>query len=463
MSAVAAWVTGRWRWFVGLGAMWLLIAVPSFPGRANFDTISMVENMDAGAYTDWWSPLLMIAWKPFYELGFGLGFILLGQIAAMFVAVGALVRPLFRTQWAAVLAAAAVCLFPTSYAMLINVIRDTWFTVAILGCLAVVYRTRQPRPIHGALLALGLLTVMAARQNGVPVVMVLAGAAALHWGFVARYRTTVRRAAAAVVVGVIVGVAVFGLAQAMVRVADVEATGPEAVLYYVDVDEMSTRVGEFLVPDVFLRQPVTLDQLAEERNYRLEHVEQWMDLRLPPEDRPAAREAWIDAVTEHPVVYLQSRWQLFTRQAGWSGAPLEAHFPTDVSNAEFPLRWPGLAERASGYLEMFDGGEWYQGGFVHRGWPYVVVAGIAAWRLGRRAPLLFTIPAIQGAVFAGLFFLAPISKARLIYPVYALGLVALVYLFAAGNQMSDAHVEQASAMGASPGGEGKPARASEPG
>ena len=358
----------------------------------------------------------------------------------MFAAVGVLVRPLFRTQWAAIAAAATVCLFPTSYAMLINVIRDTWFTVAILGCLAVVYRTRRPRPIHGALLALGLLTVMAARQNGAPVVMVLAGAAALNWGFVERYGRTVLRAGAAIAIGVIAGVVVFGLTQAMVRVADVEATGPETVLYYVDVDEMSTRVGEFLVPDVFLREPVTLDQLAEERNYRLEHIEQWMMLRLPAEDRPAAREAWIDAVTEYPVVYLQSRWQLFTRQVGWSGSPLEAHFPTEVSNAEFPLRWPGLAERASGYLEMFDGGEWFEGGFVHRGWLYVAVAAIAAWRLGRRYPLLLTIPVAQVAVFAGLFFLAPISKARLIYPVFALGLIASVYLISdkrAGEHEAD--------------------------
>ncbi len=461
MRAIARWGAGRWRWLVGLAALWLLIAAPSFPGRANLDTILMVENMDAAAYTDWWSPLLMIAWKPFYELGFGLGFILLGQIAAMFVAVGALVRPLFRTQWGAVIAAAAVCLFPTSYAMLVNVIRDTWFTVAIVGCLAVIYRTRDPRPMHGALLALGLVTVMAARQNGVPVVMVLAGATALHWGFVTRFRQPLRRAAAVLGIGVIVGTLVFGLAQAMVRVADVEATGPETVLYYVDLDEMSTRVGEFLVPDEFIRIPVTLDQLAEERNYRLEHIEQWMVLRLPAEDRPATREAWIDAVTEYPVVYLQGRWQLFTRQAGWSGSPLEAHFPTDVSNAEFPLRWPGLAERASGYLEMFDGGEWFEGGFVHRGWLYVAVAGIAAWRAGRRYPLLFTIPLAQGAVFAGLFFLAPISKARLIYPVYALGLIALVYLIV--GPTSHATVRQASAMGASSGGEGKPARASEPG
>ena len=53
----------------------------------------MVRDMDAGVHTDWWCPILMMLYRPFYELGFGIGFILLGQVSG-FISVGALIRPL---------------------------------------------------------------------------------------------------------------------------------------------------------------------------------------------------------------------------------------------------------------------------------------------------------------------------------------------------------------------------------
>ncbi|MEM8621102.1 MAG: hypothetical protein AAGF73_15395 [Actinomycetota bacterium] len=411
-------------------ATWALIAVPVFPGRANNDTINMVEELRAGEYTDWWSPLLMMVWKPFYEIGFGLGFILLGQIAVFFVGIAALIRPLFVRTWPAVATAVAICLFPTSYAMLINVIRDTWMTVAVVGCLAVIYRSRRPAPIHGALLLLGCFGIVAARQNGVFVIVVIAAAAIMHWGLLpnAVHRSIVRRGLFAAAVGVVVGAGFFVTAQLLVRVTDVTPTGPETSTYYVDLDEMSTRVGEMLVPEVMIRDTLTLDDLAVNRNYNSDAIGPLVFRRLPPEDRPVATDAWRDAITTYPRVYLQARWQMFTRQLGWSGAPLEPYFPTEVSAEAFPPRSLRLSELSTSYLSMFDAGFWQQSGIVHRPWIYVAISVAAAWRFGRRWPLLYTIPGIQVAVFAGLFFLTPISKVRLVYPVYAVGLVSFAFL-----------------------------------
>lgn len=55
------WLRCRWPWLVGLLIVLVLVVVPTFPGRANHDTDQMVRDMSAGVYTDWWSPLLMMA------------------------------------------------------------------------------------------------------------------------------------------------------------------------------------------------------------------------------------------------------------------------------------------------------------------------------------------------------------------------------------------------------------------
>lgn len=430
------WLRARWPWLVGLAVVQLLIVVPTFPGRANHDTDQMVQDMDVGVYWDWWSPLLMMAWRPLYELGFGIGYTQMGTVAVAFAAVGSLIRPLFSRQWSAVLGAAVICLFPTVYTMLISVIRDSWFTVAVVATLAVIFRTRRPAPIHGALLLLGLASIVAARQNGALVVVVLTFAACANWGLLRVQSSAVRRIATWSAVSLAVGIAALVGVRVLYAVTDVVPTGPETATFYVDLDEMSTRVGRILVPDEFLVEPVTLTDLAAARNYTIESpLRERLVLRLPPADRPVVEQAWREAVREYPYVYLQARWQMFTRQIGWSGAPGESHYPTDGTSRIFHPRSPQLSELATGYLEMFDGGNWYQGGFLHRAWIYLAVAGLAAVRFGRRWPVLFAIPATQIAVLASLFFLSPIAKSRLVFAVYLLGLVAGAYALLGGRAL----------------------------
>jgi hypothetical protein len=424
------WLLIRWRWVIGLVIVLLVVAGPTFPGRANHDTDAMVQNMDTGSYTDWWSPILMMAWRPLYEIGVDIGWIQIGQIVAVFVGVAALIRPLFVRQWHAVAATIVICLFPTTYGMLINVIRDTWFTAAVVGTLGVIYRTRTPSPVHGALLLLGLLAIVAARQNGVVVVIVLSFAAAANWGLLRVERSRMWRVVTWSGLAIAAGVLFYGGTQLITRITDVTVTGPETATFYVDLDEMSTRVGHVLVPDVYIVDSLTLDDLAQDRNYTADGLNGLVRLRLPPEDRPAAARAWREAVLEHPRVYLQARWQMFTRQVGWSGSPAEAYYPTEGTSAIYSPWSPRLSELGTSYLAMFDGGSWQLGGFLHRPWIYIVVAIAAAIRHGRRWPVLYTVPAVQVSVLAGLFFLSPISKVRLAYPIFVLGLVAATYLLA---------------------------------
>jgi hypothetical protein len=256
----------RWSWFVALAVVELLVVVPVFPGRANHDTDAMFREMVAEQYTDWWSPVLMALWRPFHELGFGIGFILAGQTAVLFAAVGSLVSPLFRRRWSAIAVTIVICLWPTTYAMLINVIRDTWFTVAVVAGLAVVFRARSPTAIHGSLLAASLVVIMAARQNGVLTLLALSFAAAAHWGLL-RARSRTRRVAlwgALAVVGVLLSLVAV---EAMKGVISVQASGPETATFFVDLDELSTRSGTMLIPAAYRLDDVTIGDLAIERNY----------------------------------------------------------------------------------------------------------------------------------------------------------------------------------------------------
>jgi hypothetical protein len=435
VTASLRWVWARWRWLGGLAVTLVLVAGPTFPGRANHDTDAMVRNMDAGAYTDWWSPLLMMAWRPFYEVGIDIGFIQIGQISVFFVAVGVLVRPLCTKQWPAIALTLALCVFPPTYAMLTNVIRDTWFTTAVVASLAIVFRLRRPTALHGALLALSFLAIVASRQNGLVTVMVLAFVAAAHWRLLTTTRSAIARTVTWGALSVAVCIGLFGVTQITNRLADVTPTGPETATFYVDLDDMSTRVGRVLIPSVYVRDTLTLDELAEERNYSADSVKSRVFLRLPPDDRPAATTAWREAVLEYPYVYLQSRWQMFTRQIGWSGSPLEAHYPTEGTSALYHPWSARLSALSTSYLEMFDGGDWQRGGVLHRPWLYLVIAAAAAGWYGRRWPLLYAIPAVQLSVLASLFFLSPISKARLVYPCFVLGSVAAAYLILGGRAL----------------------------
>jgi hypothetical protein len=130
---------------------------------------------------------------------------------------------------------------------------------------------------------------------------------------------------------------------------------------------------------------------------------------------------------------------------GATRSPLEAHYPTEVSAHVYPPWSSRLSTLSTSYLEMFDGGDWQQGGFLHRPWLYVAAAAAAAVRFGRRWTVLFTIPVVQASVFAGLFFLSPISKTRLVYPVFVLGLVAVTYLLVGGRALLEEQVRRGDA------------------
>jgi hypothetical protein len=88
-------------------------------------------------------------------------------------------------------------------------------------------------------------------------VIVLTFVVTAHWNLARVERSAMARVAVWVAGGMAVGVIDLGATKLIMRAADVRATGPETAMFYVDLDEMSTRVGKVLVPEVYMREPLT--------------------------------------------------------------------------------------------------------------------------------------------------------------------------------------------------------------
>ena len=89
--------------------------------------------------------------------------------------------------------------------------------------------------------------------------MVLTLVVAAHWNLARVERSAMVRVAVWVAGGLAVGVICLGATQLITRATNVKATGPEAATFYVDLDALNTPVGEMLVPDVYMREPLALD------------------------------------------------------------------------------------------------------------------------------------------------------------------------------------------------------------
>ena len=85
-------------------------------------------------------------------------------------------------------------------------------------------------------------------------------------------------------------------------VEGVAAEHPETAVFVGDLDEMSTRVGENLMPSAVADPPLTMDEFRSSSIYALDTLwfyGQRASLRQPPEVHAQIRDAWVDAVKEH--------------------------------------------------------------------------------------------------------------------------------------------------------------------
>ena len=428
-AIVQCW-RAHWRWFVVVSALLLLVGLPNFPGRWNTDTAVMVEQIRARRYDDVWSPFITWIWQPFYAIGIGAGWLMLGQVVVIALSVGVVLRRLgVPGAWAPPLTF-ALCVSPVFYASAISVMRDTWFLCALLVAIGCVLSAPRRRTV--VLLVVAVVLAIASRQNAAPAIAIVVVWASWRWGkWGGRARIV-----AAISAGIVAPLAVVLSLAVWESAIDVDQEHPETAVFVGDLDEMSGRVGQVLMPASVVDPPFTLDEFRTSSIYSLDTL--WFfnrraSLRQTDAVHADIARAWRDSVREYPIVYLKGRWRLFTRQIGWSGPPSIAYFPADIGTTRSPRpHFPEAAAKASTYLSWFaHNGDWRFGGLVHRAWLWwALVAATAAWqwiRFRRRTYTWFAL--IVAAHLSALFFVAPHGQFRFVefaVEVAQLSLVAAV-------------------------------------
>lgn len=436
------------------GALWVLaaVAVPSWPGRINNDTVAFLRDIDDRDITNWGTPILQYLWMPFRDLGIDLGPVLVLQIAIVYLALVVILESMGIATARAALIGCLVCVHPVTYGLLSAVIRDTWFLALWLLALAI-GRTHR---ISGGRRLAAMVTVVffayAARQNGIAIAPPLL--------FVASQGVRDRRGrqlgapTRAVLAGVLTALIIFAMSL-LTMVLPIRHERPGSV-YMWDLVRFSLRSEQMLLPHELNPDGIDIDQLRELATpYNLDELlfrERRVPMMLDERGNAAAQTAWVRLVRDDPVEYLRMRWQLMSRQIGLSGNTRNPFLPTSIDN-QFDIgpAFPGLAERATDYQLTFNQGDvWWVGGAVHRAWPMLLVAAAAAIMalLRRRtAPVAVDVAVTCAGVLATVFFFAPQLQFRFVAPVVVVSLVSAVALARPG---SSAPADASAAMPARP-------------
>lgn len=151
------------------------------------------------------------------------------------------------------------------------------------------------------------------------------------------------------------------------------------------------------------------------------------------------RNLWLQAIREHPVEYMRAKWQMWTRQIGWSGAPWQVyHAGVDPNPWGYKIAHPRLNRAVIHYLERF-GPPRLTGAGLERVWVYFVPlgAGVLLYTRSKR-PAHRIIAWLCVGAFAhvlSVFFGAMGVQYRYSYPVVIVAAVAAVTLVADGLRL----------------------------
>ena len=377
-------------------AIWVLFA----PGKFLPDSLFEYNQALHHAHTDWHAPILEGVWGFFRTPP---QYVLLLFTAMIMVSAMLLVGSETSVTWAAV-SVALVCLWPMSIDVIITISKDDWFAgfffagVAV-SAYAVQTRGRARTVAFASIGALWWLAVAARHNAVVPIACVLI----FGWPIVAvhgRRRWWSRHGAKRV--GLSLAVAVGMLLTQHVYTSVIvrpRHTHPEQVGFQFDLAALSLRTDRMLLPASSLRPGTDLAALrahwAEADTDPLWFTpDSPLVFAVPPEQADELRSAWIDAVEDHPLDFVEHRLDYTLALLGVThptfGAfwpprqPAELGFDYSVSRSYAPwmLAWYERTIASSNVFASF------------RLWMFVVVLiGVGMTRRGRRSVAVRTLVA----------------------------------------------------------------------
>ncbi len=420
-----------------------IVSLPVWPGVHTVDSQALLRSALEGQISNWYSPLHGWGWGLTDRVGMPPGTVLVLS-TTVFVAATLATFRLWFGRGAALVATGAIVMFPPVYGMLGWAGRDNWYMAETMVVIAAVGWSRRRPDRRTILLGTAVassLVAFDARQNGVVLIVVVAGFAA--WSI--RHLGS-RRKWPAMAVGVVlasmmglIGVVAVQAAQSVVMSVQ---QYPEQPLYYYDVIGTSVQTGAVLVPatlypsqnlagltDRFLIDYAVLDTNDSHPDalvYR------------PYADGAAVtaeiRTAWRRVVRTETGSYLAVRARLYGRQigltaptssvfyswtddVGWSGAErLEQSFPT--------------LNRARVDLLHRVGDDRGNGSGLHDPWIYLVAGLIAVAVIWAKDAAQRPLAAVIGAILLLsqfiIVFASPATNFRYQLPSIVLSLVVSV-------------------------------------
>jgi hypothetical protein len=146
------------------------IAFVAWPGHMNIDTIGQIEEMRSGDITDWHAGMLLWLWRPFWRLGFGIGWAFATTLLCFVVSIYSILRVRLPRP-GAVVATLVIVSMPQVLGFAVMFGRDQWATslaLATFGAIAWATRStgRRRNFAFGVAIVMGVLLLMA-RQNAV--------------------------------------------------------------------------------------------------------------------------------------------------------------------------------------------------------------------------------------------------------------------------------------------------------
>jgi hypothetical protein len=402
------------------------IAFVAWPGHMNIDTIGQIEEMRSGNITDWHAGLLLWIWRPFWRIGFGIGWAFATTLLCFVVSIYSILRVRLG-RLAAVIATLVIVSLPQVLGFAVNFGRDQWTTslaLATFGGIAWAMRSTGRRRTFAFCVAIvmGLLLLMA-RQNAVTFAIPCVAAAlsaAGPWKRLGRFDIAAERGRSFLAVCLRIGIAAaasFLVVLALLlfqRGVGIESTRPEQATYLWDLVAISHRSGEVLLdPTVFPSQ--NIDDIHEHFDpYNIDTVlfvpDAPIRFPVPPEHVDELRSQWLHAIRKYPVVYARERWQMWTRQIAWSGDAWWIFHPFIDDNpwgTKYSFERPELDHRLQQYLYAFTKSDQH-GNLLHRVWIYLLAACAGLALLHSRRPsrrfagwICASVLLFQASVFFG--------------------------------------------------------------
>lgn len=450
-------------WLI-LAAAVVAVLLAFWPGRVNIDTMNEIAEAETGEFTNRSVPLLLALWHLVWGLGFGVGAVFATQVLTFVLGAYLVLRAAFRPVGASVVTA-VIAFWPPVLGNLASLQRDTWFAALLLLTFGLVVRASQRSwPVRGRYLALAVVAAwltLASRQNAAPaVVLACIPIAGLLLARRRQLRSPDRDSRAlgrsgvigAVAAGIALTLALMATQFVATRALEPTNVHPETPLYVYDLATISERERENLFPAELMPQrgiaPI-------DRTYDVDSI---LPFLIPESDSigpqfsqavgfpnvgdaPAGtlQDAWLEAVTDHPSDYLAGRWTLWMRQIGVTRDGLSV-YPLELpESAGYPYEFPGLYDKAIGYLEAFTYpdpsfyGHAAGGSVLFDVWIYLLVALAAAIILLRRSRPLPLIVVGTLAVAAltyqvGFFFVALGTRFKYEFPCVVIGMIAAAVL-----------------------------------